>query len=133
MVRNLISRVVAEVELGLCYHATRSVDLNWEMRAVRVLPIFYTALSSVMYSTYVRFTRMLDRRDKYARACEAERKAKMMSSKREQTITLHSNLFKNMTLIQLQRLLQLPFWRLSRSRCWLEVSVENEAKTALNR
>lgn len=39
--------------------ATRSVDLNWEMRAVRVLPIFLIpALSSVMYSTYVRFTRM---------------------------------------------------------------------------
>ncbi|OAY78778.1 Uncharacterized protein ACMD2_08447 [Ananas comosus] len=81
MVRNLIVfAVVAEV-VAVVYAimATRSVDLNWEMRAVRVLPIFLIpALSSVMYSTYVRFTRMLDRRDQnMLERLRAERKAKI--------------------------------------------------------
>jgi len=38
---------------------TRDEDLSWQMRAIRVLPMFVLpAVSSVIYSTVVSFTRM---------------------------------------------------------------------------
>jgi len=38
---------------------TRSMDMNWKMRAIRVLPMFLLpALSSATYTAFVSFTRM---------------------------------------------------------------------------
>ena len=38
---------------------TRNEDLTWQMRAIRVLPMFVLpAVSSVLYSAVVKFTRM---------------------------------------------------------------------------
>jgi len=38
---------------------TRDEDLTWQMRAIRVLPMFILpAVSSAIYSTIVNFTRM---------------------------------------------------------------------------
>ncbi|KAK7384821.1 hypothetical protein VNO78_30524 [Psophocarpus tetragonolobus] len=58
---------------------TRSVDMNWKMRAIRVLPMFLLpALSSATYSAFVSFTRMCDRKDqKILERLRAERKEKI--------------------------------------------------------
>ncbi|CAK8570087.1 unnamed protein product [Lathyrus sativus] len=58
---------------------TRTVDMNWKMRAVRVLPMFLLpAFSSAAYSTFVSFIRMCDRRDqKTLDRLRAERKEKI--------------------------------------------------------
>ncbi|XP_061364340.1 uncharacterized protein At2g24330 isoform X2 [Gastrolobium bilobum] len=58
---------------------TRSMDMNWKMRAIRVLPMFLLpAFSSAAYSTFFSFTRMCDRRDqKILDSLRAERKAKI--------------------------------------------------------
>ncbi|KAG1362820.1 hypothetical protein COCNU_10G010390 [Cocos nucifera] len=81
MVRNFIvfSVIVEVVAVVYAIMTTRSLDLNWQMRAVRVLPMFVLpALSSVVYSTLVSFTRMLDRKDqKTLERLRAERKAKI--------------------------------------------------------
>ena len=45
--------------MGYAIMTTRSLDLNWKMRAFRVLPMFLLpGLSSVAYSALVSFTRM---------------------------------------------------------------------------
>nr|XP_010907838.3 uncharacterized protein At2g24330 [Elaeis guineensis] len=81
MVRNLIvlSVIVEVIAVVYAIMTTRSLDLNWQMRAVRVLPMFVLpGLSSVIYSTLVSFTRMLDRKDqKTLERLRAERKAKI--------------------------------------------------------
>ncbi|KAL6903711.1 hypothetical protein ACP4OV_004524 [Aristida adscensionis] len=80
-VHNLIViSVLAEV--GAVVYAvimTRSEDLDWQMRAIRVLPVFLLpALSSMIYSILVSFTRMLERKDQSAlERLRAERKAKI--------------------------------------------------------
>ncbi|WJX09910.1 hypothetical protein P8452_00691 [Trifolium repens] len=58
---------------------TRSVYMNWKMRAIRVLPMFLLpALSYATYSTFVSFIRMCDRRDqKILDRLRAERKEKI--------------------------------------------------------
>ncbi|KZV42506.1 hypothetical protein F511_38603, partial [Dorcoceras hygrometricum] len=58
---------------------TRSLDLNWKMRALRVLPMFLLpALSSLTYSVLGSFTRMRDRKDKATlEKLRAERQAKI--------------------------------------------------------
>jgi len=58
---------------------TRDEDLTWQMRAIRVLPMFILpAVSSAIYSTIVNFTRMLERKDqKTLEKLRAERKAKI--------------------------------------------------------
>jgi hypothetical protein len=58
---------------------TRNEHITWEMRAIRVLPMFVLpAVSSVIYSTVVKFTRMLERKDqKTLEKLRAERKAKI--------------------------------------------------------
>ncbi|XP_058077442.1 uncharacterized protein At2g24330-like isoform X2 [Magnolia sinica] len=81
MARNLIvSSVVLEV-VAVVYAImiTRSLNLNWKMRAVRVLPMFaLPALSFLIYSTLVNFTRMCDRKDqKTLERLRAERQAKI--------------------------------------------------------
>ncbi|KAL5782836.1 hypothetical protein ACOSP7_007865 [Xanthoceras sorbifolium] len=72
----LIFEVIA---VGYAILTTRSVDLNWKMRAFRVLPMFLLpGLSSVAYSGFVSFTKMCDRKDqKTLERLRAERQAKI--------------------------------------------------------
>jgi hypothetical protein len=47
------------IAVGYAIMTTRSMDLNWKMRALRVLPMFLLpGVSSVAYSAFVSFTRM---------------------------------------------------------------------------
>ncbi|AQK72803.1 hypothetical protein ZEAMMB73_Zm00001d017296 [Zea mays] len=60
-VRNLIVLSVLAEVLAVVYAImmTRNEDLTWQMRAIRVLPMFVLpVVSSVIYSTVVNFTRM---------------------------------------------------------------------------
>ncbi|KAG6649475.1 hypothetical protein I3843_07G210500 [Carya illinoinensis] len=81
MTRNLIifSVIFEVIAVGYAIMTTRSVDLNWKMRALRVLPMFLLpGLSSAIYSTFVSFTRMCDRKDqKTLERLRAERQAKI--------------------------------------------------------
>ncbi|VAI46935.1 unnamed protein product [Triticum turgidum subsp. durum] len=80
-VRNIIVlSVIAEaVAVGYAIMMTRDEDLTWQMRAIRVLPMFVLpAIWSVVYSAVVNFTRMLERKDeKTLEKLRAERKAKI--------------------------------------------------------
>ncbi|CAN1765568.1 Uncharacterized protein At2g24330 [Linum perenne] len=81
MTRNLIAfSVLFEiVAVGYAIIATREEDLDWKMRAFRVLPMFLLpALSSVAYSGLVNFTKMCDRRD--------ERTLERLRTERQQKI-----------------------------------------------
>ncbi|XP_050206211.1 uncharacterized protein At2g24330-like [Mercurialis annua] len=81
MTRHLIIFcVIFEViAIGYAIMTTRSMDLDWKMRAFRVLPIFLLpALSSIAYSAFVSFTKMCDRKDlKTLERLRAERQAKI--------------------------------------------------------
>ncbi|XP_074556629.1 uncharacterized protein At2g24330-like [Curcuma longa] len=81
IVRNLIvlSVLLEVVAVVYAIMTTRYADLSWQMRAIRVLPMFaLPVLSSVIYSTLVSFTRILDRKDqKTLEKLRAERKAKL--------------------------------------------------------
>ncbi|EEF34423.1 uncharacterized protein At2g24330 [Ricinus communis] len=81
MTRHLIIFSVIFEVIAVCYAimTTRSMDLNWKMRAFRVLPMFLLpALSSIAYSAFVSFTRMCDRKDqKTLERLRAERQAKI--------------------------------------------------------
>lgn len=47
------------IAVGYAIMVTRSLDLDWKMRALRVLPMFLLpALSSIIYLTLRGFTRM---------------------------------------------------------------------------
>ena len=47
------------VAVGYAIMTTRSPDLSWQMRAVRVLPMFLVpALAALIYSTITRLTKM---------------------------------------------------------------------------
>lgn len=66
MIRHLIILSVIFEVIAVVYAimTTRSLDLNWKMRAFRVLPMFLLpGLSSFTYSALVTFTRMCDRKD----------------------------------------------------------------------
>ncbi|CAA6655784.1 unnamed protein product [Spirodela intermedia] len=80
-VRNIIvfSVVLEVIAVAYAVLTTRSVDLSWQMRALRVLPMFaLPTLSSAVYSILVSLTRMLDHRDQKAlERLRAERKAKI--------------------------------------------------------
>ncbi|EES05462.1 uncharacterized protein At2g24330 [Sorghum bicolor] len=80
-VRNLIVLSVLAEVLAVVYAImmTRDEDLTWQMRAIRVLPMFILpAVSSAIYSMIVNFTRMLERKDqKTLEKLRAERKAKI--------------------------------------------------------
>ncbi|KAF7830200.1 putative transmembrane protein [Senna tora] len=67
------------IAIGYAIMTTRSIDMNWKMRAFRVLPMFLLpALSSATYSAVVSFARMCDRRDqKILERLRAERQAKI--------------------------------------------------------
>ncbi|KAE9461558.1 hypothetical protein C3L33_06536, partial [Rhododendron williamsianum] len=61
MIRHLIIFSVIFEVIAVIYAimTTRSLDLNWKMRAFRVLPMFLLpGLSSITYSALVTFTRM---------------------------------------------------------------------------
>ncbi|CAI9770954.1 unnamed protein product [Fraxinus pennsylvanica] len=81
MARNLIilSVLLEVIAVGYAIMTTRSLDLNWKMRALRVLPMFLLpALSFISYSAVGSFTRMCDRKDqKTLEKLRAERQAKI--------------------------------------------------------
>ncbi|CAL1412267.1 unnamed protein product [Linum trigynum] len=81
MTRNLIAfSVLFEfIAVGYAIMTTRTEDLDWKMRAFRVLPMFLLpAFSSIAYSGFVNFTKMCDRRDqKTLERLRAERKQKI--------------------------------------------------------
>jgi len=67
------------VAVGYAIMTTRSPDLSWQMRAVRVLPMFLVpALAALIYSTITRLTKMLDNRDQHTlEKLRTERQAKI--------------------------------------------------------
>ncbi|PWA95003.1 lunapark domain-containing protein [Artemisia annua] len=79
--RNIIViSVLLEVgALGYAIVTTRTAGLDWQMRALRVLPIFLLpALSSALYWALFSFTKMRDSRDqKTVDRLRAERQAKI--------------------------------------------------------
>lgn len=81
MARHLIvfSLLFEIVAVGYAVMTTRSVDLDWKMRAFRVLPMFLLpALSFASYTGLVSFKRMCDRKDqKTLERLRAERQAKI--------------------------------------------------------
>ncbi|KAF9600833.1 hypothetical protein IFM89_013068 [Coptis chinensis] len=81
MARNLIlfSLLLEIVAVGYAIMTTRSLDLNWKMRALRVLPMFLLpGLSSLIYFTHISFIRMCDRKDqKTLERLRAERQEKI--------------------------------------------------------
>lgn len=81
IVRDLIvlSVILEVAAVVYAIMTTRSADMSWKMRAIRVLPMFVLpGLSSIIYSALVSFMRMLDRKDqKTLERLRAERKAKI--------------------------------------------------------
>lgn len=81
MIRHLIvfSVILEVVAVAYAIMTTRSVELNWKMRAFRVLPMFLLPVfSCVAYSAFVSITRMCDQRDqKTLERLRAERQAKI--------------------------------------------------------
>ncbi|KAF3322283.1 putative integral membrane zinc-ribbon metal-binding protein [Carex littledalei] len=81
MVRNLIAISILSEIVAVVYAiaTTRSPDMDWQMRAVRVLPMFLLPfLSSALYSAQMRLTRMLDSKDQNKlEKLRAERKVKI--------------------------------------------------------
>uniref|UniRef100_A0A1D1Y3A0 Uncharacterized protein At2g24330 n=2 Tax=Anthurium amnicola TaxID=1678845 RepID=A0A1D1Y3A0_9ARAE len=79
--RNIIvcSVLLEVIAVAYAVITTRSVDLNWQMRAIRVLPMFVLPiLSSAIYAMLANLTRMFDRRDqKMLERLRAERQAKI--------------------------------------------------------
>ncbi|XP_059290655.1 uncharacterized protein At2g24330-like [Lycium ferocissimum] len=79
--RNLIILSVLFEVIAVAYAimTTRSLELNWKMRALQVLPMFLLpGLSFVTYSALGSFTRMNERRDqKTLERLQAERQAKI--------------------------------------------------------
>ncbi|KAM7263650.1 hypothetical protein ACFE04_001333 [Oxalis oulophora] len=60
----MFSLLFEVVAVGYAIMTTRSMDMNWKMRAVRVLPMFlFPVLSSLTYSVYNNITRMCERKD----------------------------------------------------------------------
>ncbi|WCJ38934.1 hypothetical protein M5689_019964 [Euphorbia peplus] len=81
MTRHLIifSVIFEVIAVGYAIMTTRSMDLDWKMRAFRVLPMFLLpGLSSAAYSAFASFIRMCDRKDqKTLGRLRAERQAKI--------------------------------------------------------
>ncbi|XP_058785779.1 uncharacterized protein At2g24330-like [Vicia villosa] len=79
--RNLIvfSIIFEVIAVGYAIMTTRSVGIDWKMRAIRVLPMFLLpALSTAAYSAFISFTRMCDQRDQNVlEKLRAERQAKI--------------------------------------------------------
>ncbi|XP_042047300.1 uncharacterized protein At2g24330-like [Salvia splendens] len=81
MTRNLIlfSLLLEAIALGYAIMTTKALDLDWKIRALRVLPVFLLpALASITYFTLRSFTRMFDQKDKKTlEKLRAERQAKL--------------------------------------------------------
>ncbi|XP_011622256.1 uncharacterized protein At2g24330 [Amborella trichopoda] len=81
MSRNLIVYAVIFEVVAVAYAimTTRSLDLTWKMRALRVLPVFMVpGLSAAIYSMMASYVRMRDRKDKKTlERLRAERQAKI--------------------------------------------------------
>ncbi|CAN4076162.1 unnamed protein product [Withania somnifera] len=81
MTRHLIilSVLFEVIAVGYAIMTTRSLELNWKMRALRVLPMFLLpGLSIITYSAIGSFTRMCERKDqKTLEKLRAERQAKI--------------------------------------------------------
>ncbi|KAK6156506.1 hypothetical protein DH2020_010754 [Rehmannia glutinosa] len=81
MNRHLIifSVLFEAIAVGYAIMTTRSLDLNWKMRALRVLPMFMLpALSFLTYFSLRSFTRMFDQKDhKTLERLRAERQSKI--------------------------------------------------------
>ncbi|KAG0497857.1 hypothetical protein HPP92_002548 [Vanilla planifolia] len=81
MARNVIVLSVFLEVVAVTYAVvtTRSSDLNWKLRAYRVLPMFaLPALSVLVYLTSMNLTRLFDRKDqKTLERLRAERQAKI--------------------------------------------------------
>ncbi|KAM7523454.1 hypothetical protein LguiA_013356 [Lonicera macranthoides] len=78
--RLIVFSVLFEViAVGYAIITTRSLELNWKMRALRCLPMFLLpGLSFATYSSLVSFNRMCDRKDqKTLERLRAERQAKI--------------------------------------------------------
>ncbi|OIV97766.1 hypothetical protein TanjilG_12523 [Lupinus angustifolius] len=76
----IIFSVIFEViAIGYAIMTTRTMDMDWKMRAIRVLPTFLLpALAFAAYSTSARFTIMCDRRDqRILERLRGERQAKI--------------------------------------------------------
>lgn len=67
------------VAVGYAIMTTRSPDISWQLRAVRVLPMFLVpALAALIYSTITNLTKMLDNRDQQTlEKLRTERQAKI--------------------------------------------------------
>ncbi|PNY02777.1 hypothetical protein L195_g026097, partial [Trifolium pratense] len=67
------------IAVGYAIMTTRSVGIDWKMRAIRVLPMFlFPALSAAIYSAFISFIRMCDNRDQnILEKLRAERQAKI--------------------------------------------------------
>lgn len=65
--------------LGLAVISTRAPELSWQMRALRVLPVFaFPALAILLYSVLARYYRMCERKDqKNLDRLQNERQAKI--------------------------------------------------------
>ncbi|XP_042448298.1 uncharacterized protein At2g24330-like [Zingiber officinale] len=70
-----LSVIIEVVAVSYAIASTRSEDLDWKMRSIRVLPMFILpGLSTVMYSSLLSLTRLLDRKDqKHLERLRAER------------------------------------------------------------
>ncbi|KAL3840754.1 hypothetical protein ACJIZ3_025345 [Penstemon smallii] len=81
MTRNLIifSVLLEVIAVGYAIMTTRSLELDWKMRSLRVLPMFMLpALSTFTYSALGSYTRMRDRKDhKTLEKLRAERQEKI--------------------------------------------------------
>ncbi|KAK4352563.1 hypothetical protein RND71_028081 [Anisodus tanguticus] len=81
MTRHLIilSVLFEVIAVGYAIMTTRSLELNWKMRALRVLPMFLLpGLSFITYTSVGSFTRMCERKDqKTLEKLRAERQAKI--------------------------------------------------------
>uniref|UniRef100_A0A5B7CDU4 Lunapark zinc ribbon domain-containing protein n=1 Tax=Davidia involucrata TaxID=16924 RepID=A0A5B7CDU4_DAVIN len=81
MARHLIvfSVIFEVIAVGSAIMTTKSLDINWKVRAFRVLPMFLLpCLASITYSALVSFIMMCDRKDqKTLERLRAERQAKI--------------------------------------------------------
>lgn len=75
----IYSIIVELLLLGIAVIMTRTPELSWQMRALRVLPVFaFPALASLVYSTCASYYRMCERKDqKTLDRLRNERKAKI--------------------------------------------------------
>eukprot|EP00250_Pteridium_aquilinum_P034836 c8185_g1_i1 orf=443-1612(-) len=60
----IYSVIIELLILGLAVISTRAPELSWQMRALRILPVFvFPALATLLYSVLARYYRMRERKD----------------------------------------------------------------------